>query len=210
MLFDDPATLQPSDVLCWVEICKSGLLHEEQESYRVLGAGEVPRSWLVTALGVGASSRDIADYFAASKQELELAAILALTAAAEARIRQDAELRMLPKYQDWLAKRLRVLRASVHMAWTVPLYDEGIIEAWKSYVNSLTDMAIADRARLLTAIGRFRNLLSVRHWVAHGRYWQLSWASDLWSAALAAAVIESLYYALQRAAAHCDLMAFAE
>jgi hypothetical protein len=166
MLFDEPASLEPGDVLNWFDLCSAGLAREEQEAYRLLGAEpELPQpAFVLDVLGVGASIEDIRKYFMARRQELELAAVLALTAAAEARIRLDAAVRMQENKDD-LAQRLRLLGSNARTEWRIPLYEEGIVDAWKTYIGSLTHLLRLDRARLLTAVGRFRNLLDIRHWV---------------------------------------------
>ncbi|MGO8856702.1 MAG: hypothetical protein ACLQO1_13475 [Steroidobacteraceae bacterium] len=205
MLFDDPATLDPGDVLNWFDLCSDGLAREEQEARLLGSASELP-VLLLDVLGLGASREDVAGYFTASRQELELAAVLTLTAAAEARIRLDAALRL--QNMDDLAKRLRLLRSNARTEWHIPLYEEGIVDAWKLYIRSLTDLLRVDRARLLTAIGRFKNLLNIRHWVAHGRYWQLQRGMEHYSPADAAGIVVELYDALRRVADHGSLMPF--
>jgi hypothetical protein len=73
MLFDDPASLEPGDVLDWFDLCSAGLAREEEEAYRLLGAEIEPRqpSFLPDVLGVGASREDIGKYFMACRRELE-------------------------------------------------------------------------------------------------------------------------------------------
>jgi len=144
----------------------------------------------------------------ACRQELELAAVLTLTAAAEARIRLDAVRRMETNKDD-LARRLSLLRANARMERLIPLYKDGIVDAWKTYIESLTDLLRVDRARLLTSIGRFKNLLAIRHWVAHGRYWELQRGIEQFPPTDAADMISDLYNALRKAANHRSLMSFA-
>ncbi len=210
MLFDDPASLNPEEVLRWLEVCSLSLMHEEQQTYELLRtrADLSDSSWLLEAAGVGASKTEVQRYFEACQQELDLAAVLTLTAAAEARIRLDAERRGQTNAGE-LAQRLRVLRAGVQSAWQVPFYDGGILEAWKRYIGSLAHISAIERARLLSAIGRLNRLLNVRHWVAHGRYWALQWRMGPRQATAAAEIVEELYEALRRAADHGDLMEFA-
>ncbi len=40
MLFDEPTSLEPGDVLEWFEMCSAGLAREEQEAYRLLAEPE--------------------------------------------------------------------------------------------------------------------------------------------------------------------------
>ena len=207
MLFDDPSSLEPDDVLNWLTLCFAGLDREEQEAYRLLSASIDLPPFLLDYLGIGASREDIREYFMACRQELELTAVLTLTAAAEARIRLDAASRM-EKSKDDLAKRFCVLRSSARTLWSIPLYEDGIVDAWKTYIGSLTDLLALERARLLTAVGRFKNLLSIRHWVAHGRYWQLQRGIEHYPPADAAEIVCELFDALRIAADQRSLMSF--
>lgn len=209
MLFAAPASLEPGDVLNWFDLCNVGLAREEQEAFRLLGAGIEPPlpSPLFDVLGIGASRTDIRNHFTACRQELELVTLLTLTAAAEARIRLDA-LQRRATAKDELARRLGVLSANVRAEWQIPLYDDGIIAAWKTYIGSLPDLVNLDRARLLSAIGRFKNLLDVRHWVAHGRYWQIQRGIEHYPPTTVADIVSDLYDALRSAANHRSLMAF--
>jgi hypothetical protein len=210
MLFDDPASLEPDDVLAWFNLCSAGLAREEKEAHRLLGAeiDAAQLTQLFSAFGIGASGEEIGEYFMACRRELELSAVFTLTASAEARIRLDAGLRIEANKDD-LAQRLSRLRSAVRTDWRIPLYEEGIVEAWKTYIGSLSDLQKLDRARLLTAIGRFRNLLDLRHWVAHGRYWELQRGVEKFPPVDAADMVSELYEALRRAADHRSLMAFA-
>lgn len=209
MLFDNPAALEPEDVVNWFDLCRTGLAREEQEAYQLLvgRAESIQPSLLFDALGIGASKDEVAEYFIACRRELELSAVLTLTAAAEARIRLDAALRM-QRDKDDLARRLNLLRSNARTEWRIPLYQDGIVDAWKTYIGSLQDLLTVDRARLLTAIGRFRNLLEIRHWVAHGRYWAIRRGIEHYPPSDAAAIINELFDALRRAADHRGLMTF--
>jgi hypothetical protein len=208
MLFDDPASLEPEEVVYWFEVCGAALAHEEQETYRLLGTEAELSPALVGALGVGASSEEIAAYFTGCREELELSAVLALTASAEARLRLDAALRM-QRGQDALGKRLQVMQANARAGWMIPLYADGIVDAWKAYIASIANLVKNDRARMLTSIGRFKNLLDIRHWVAHGRYWELKWGITQFSPDVAADIVSELYTALRTAAGLEGLMSFA-
>jgi hypothetical protein len=209
MLFDDPATLEPDKVVDWFDLCSAGLAREEQEVYRLLGTEPelAQPPFLLEVLRVGTSREEIREYFMACRLELELAAVLTLTAAAEARIRLDAAVRARHNKGD-LAQRLSVLRSNARTEWRIPLYEDGIVDAWKRYIGSLTDLLRVDRARLLTAIGRFKNLLDIRHWVAHGRYWELRRGIEHYSLSDAADIVSEFYDALRRAADHRNLMSF--
>jgi hypothetical protein len=208
MLFDAPASLEPIDVLNWLDVCNAGLDCEERDAHQLLQKDLELPSHLVDALGVAASRKDLDEYFVASRRELELSAVFTLIAAAEARVRQDAALRMKANGDD-LANRLRLLLSNANMEWTIPLYEGGILDEWKRYIGSLTDLLRLDQARLLSAIGRFKNLLNIRHWVAHGRYWELKWNIEHFSPSGAAEIIAELYESLRKVAEHGSLISFA-
>jgi len=208
MLFDDAASLAPEAVVQWFELCAAALVTEEQEAYRQLGLRTQLSSIVTDILGVGASREDIADYFADCREELELSAVLVLTASAEARLRGDAAQR-IEKSQDALGKRFKVLRANARTEWMIPLYDDGIVDAWKAFIASITNLVTPDKARLLTSIGRFKNLLDIRHWVAHGRYWKLQRGVEHFPPDVAADIVHELYAALRMAAGLEGLMSFA-
>lgn len=205
MLFTPVSLLEPDIVLTWFDVCCEGLRRQEDEASRCLSARlEFPQP-LLTVFPVGASQDAVADYFQSSKEELALAAIFTLIAAAEARIRDDAALRK--GGTDVLAQRLKFLLTSVSTEWKVPLYEGGIIGAWKAYIQTLTDLG-PERARILSAIGRFKNLLNIRHWVAHGRNWNPVWDIEQYSPARTAEIIADFFNMLRQVASHRGLMEF--
>jgi hypothetical protein len=207
MLFNDPASLDPETVLDWLNLCHASLDLEEQTTYELLLADRDPPQALIDSLEIGASKEDISQYFASCRQEMELAAVLTLVASAEARIRLDTASR-IKKSGDALAKRLSLLKARAPTEWAIPLYEGGIIEAWKTYIRTLTTPVRLDQERLLSAIGRFKNLLDIRHWVAHGRYWEPRWGTEQFPADGAAKIVSEMYAAFRQVANHGDLLAF--
>jgi hypothetical protein len=208
MLFDSPAGLAPESVLNWLYLCSAGIGREQDEAIRQLGAGLPLPAALSDELGLGASPVEIADHFDACRRELELAALLTIVAAVEARVRMDA-LSRIDRHGDDLAKRLKVLRDNARIDWSIALYDDGIIEAWKTYVGTLTVVPDTDRARLLGAIGRFKNLLAIRHWVAHGRYWKLQRGVEHFRPNDVADIVTDLFDAFRKIAVFGGLTVFA-
>ena len=140
---------------------------------------------------------------------MDLSAILTLIAGAEARIRLDARQRM--KGSGPLAMKLAFLSGNARSEWGIPLYENGIMDAWKDQVSllSLSGLPQADRDRFLTNIGRFKEVLTVRHWVAHGRYWELKRNIGSYPPATVARMVTSLYVALRDVASYGGLAAFA-
>ena len=208
MLFDSPAVLAPESVLNWLALCVAGLAREEQEAYRLHNAALPLPHALNEELGVGASQADIVKHFIACRLELELTAVLTMTAAAEAKIRLDAISR-IENGTDNFAKRLKFLRSRVQLPWAIPLYEDGIVDAWKTFIGSLADIPDRERAQCLNAVGCYRNLLNIRHWVAHGRYWRPKWGAERFVPADVAETIRDLYDTLRQVAIHGDVMSFA-
>jgi hypothetical protein len=101
MLFDEPATLEPDDILAWYELCSEGLERERQDTHRRLSLREEMPSHLSDILPIGATQSEIDDYFSSCQEELDLSAVLTLAASAEARIRLDAALRRKTCTPNW-------------------------------------------------------------------------------------------------------------
>ncbi len=206
MLFDDPAALQPDDVLAWHELCSAGLQAERLETHRRLRVQAELPSYLNEILR-GAAQAEVDEYFTSCQRELDLSAVLTLAASAEARLRRDATGRRGPHGDD-LSKRLAVLRSNVSTDWRVPLYDNGIMEAWKSYLQSTPGVPDTERDQLVRTIGRFKTILDLRHWVAHGRYWKFTREITSYPPILVARQIDSLYDALRKIADYGKITAF--
>ena len=82
------------------------------------------------------------------------------------------------------------------------------MDAWKDYTATLAAIPPQDQARILTCIGKFKDVLRVRHWVAHGRYWELPGGIKRYPPVNVAKAVTSLYKALGEAAICGGLMAF--
>lgn len=207
MLFDQPETLEPDDILDWHALCTAGLRRERLDAHTCLESSAPLPSYLANAL-VGATNTEIDRYFKSCQQELDLSAVLTLIAGAEARIRLDAQRRTHPS-ANTLAGRLTFLQSQAVRVWGVPLYKGGILDAWKNHVGTLTNLSPRERSRILTAIGGLKDVLRVRHWVAHGRYWQLNRNIESYPPTTVAQTATSLYAALREVANYSGLMAFA-
>ncbi len=103
----------------------------------------------------GLTPDELDDVLRRARQELDDQVVLALVASAEATIRTDFDERLLRKTKCALRPRFKELRD--RHADRVPLDD--VLEACK------------DEAASTDRIGRFRQLVQRRHWLAHGRYW---------------------------------------
>lgn len=212
MLFDFPATLQQDTVLDWHALCSEGIAERRFFALKLLRTGQSPPDYLADALN-GATELEVNEYFEDCQAELDLSTAFTLIAAAEARIRLDAQKRIdlagtaKAANNNPLTKRLGVLFSQANRPWSVSFYDQGILEAWKSYVATLT-ISQQDRDKLLGGIGGMKSALPLRHWVAHGRYWEPT--RDLISSAPSqvARTIDRLYFCLRDIAARGNALEF--
>lgn len=145
-------------------------------------------------------------HFDSCQEELDLSAILTMIAGAEARIRGDAELRA-HQFKDPLAGRLYVLFTQTKTAWTIPFYEGGLLEAWKQFIHQ-ANLSSADRDQTLSAIGGLKEILPIRHWVAHGRYWNLKRDIKSFPPVSVATRLGKLYDALRFTTTNTGIMAF--
>jgi hypothetical protein len=204
-LFDDPQNLSTKAVLDWYDLLTSGLAHEQTNARAILRSGSSPPSYLRDTL-IGATPDDVDEYFESCQLELDLCADLLLIAWAEARVRTDAEKRRL--HSDVLGKRLSLLYQNKETLWGVPLYEGGILEAWKQHINNSAQIPSSDKSRMLSRIGAFKNALILRHWVAHGRSWNLTRALSDFEAVTLARTVEDLYATLQAVTTYDSLLGF--
>ncbi len=207
MLFDQPETLGPDAVINWHSLCTLSLDQELRRVRANMLNGLDVEPYLRDALPVGSGPQDADAYFEACKQEIDLAAVITLVAAAEARLRLDVKQRC--KSSGDLAARLLLLTNSASQEYQVALYENGIMDAWKDCVGSLSSVSQRDRDRLLTGIGGFKSLLPVRHWVAHGRYWKLPGGVKRYPPLVVANTVNKLYDALRETTRLSGLMRFA-
>lgn len=119
MLFDDPATLVPDQILEWSGFCSYGLNQTRALCREALPKGIVPPQVSGGSL-MGLSASEIDEYFEYCQLELDLFTILALVASSEARIRMDAEVRQKTQGNQ-LSTRLSILFGTRKDFWKVPL-----------------------------------------------------------------------------------------
>lgn len=107
-----------------------------------------------------------------------------------------------------LSGRLSILFNKADQLWKVPLYEDGILNEWKWYIQNSSNISSSDRKRMIENIGEFKQLLSIRHWVAHGRYWTLKRNIKSYPPSSVAKAIEDLHQALADAVRHGNLGPF--
>ncbi|MDM8561249.1 hypothetical protein [Candidatus Parabeggiatoa sp. HSG14] len=100
---------------------------------------------------------EILEHFAEQQEELEKLVSLDFVASVEASLRIDYLTRVYNKKKDKISRNFRDLYQNKGLEARL---SEDILEIW---VNS--DIACKP------AVGDFRGLLRLRHWLAHGRYW---------------------------------------
>jgi hypothetical protein len=208
MLFDDPAKLAPDEIREWFGFCSYGLNQTRRLCRDALPKGVVPPGISTDSL-VELTPSEIDAYFDSCQRELDLFTILALIASIEAKIRMDAKKRYRTKGNK-LSGRLLILfkeKKTKHL-WKVPLYESGILEAWKWYIQIGLRISSSEKDRLIGKIGKFKELLRIRHWVAHGRYWPLQLNIKKYPPQLVCEAIEDLHGALENTALHGKLAAF--
>jgi hypothetical protein len=203
LLFADPASLTPDAVLDWHELLSAGL-SQERSRIKTLGIGAILPSYLAPSL-TGATVAEVDTYFKDCQTELDFSSSLVLIAAAEARIRHDAEKRQRDLTTS-LGHRLSLIFSQYTSSWQVPLFQNGIMEEWKTHINS--SFARVESAPLLGAIGDFKVALQFRHWIAHGRYWTLKRSLSDFEPQTVANVINNLYATISSAAVRTGLIAF--
>jgi hypothetical protein len=168
VLFTDPIRTHASQIKQWHGACEVSLNTELGITTRAVIQSHPVKPEIATAVGDGSSLKEIDAYFQSSKREIELAAIFTIIANMEARIRIDAMTRQQNLAANGiLGGRLKIIHAKAKKPWQVPLYENGILDAWKLAARSLGDHDVA------AAVGRLSELLKFRHWTAHGRYWLL-------------------------------------
>jgi hypothetical protein len=207
VLFDDSQSLDDAVVLGWFATCREGLAQHEETTVQSLSRGVSIQQEIADILDAGATIGDVRQYFKSCRSELELSVLLILTAAAEARVRLDAKTRTQGTGGQ-LETRLKALYTGATSDWKVALYGQGILEEWKNFINTTTLLSPAEKADLRDAIGSFKNLLDVRHWVAHGRYWTLKRAIAKYTPAKVAEIVTNLFDALSEVTSKAGLSPF--
>lgn len=151
------------DCVSWFETCRDALAREHQVIRQAAGTGaQVPERYLNLTVD------ELDDLIQHDQEELVLATIVTIVASTEARLRVDAA-RRKNIAGDHVGVRLTRLIASAREEWMVPYRDEGLLDAWR---DGLRDLRGTESE--INAIGHFKPLINIRHWIAHGRYFSVS------------------------------------
>lgn len=152
-----PSPQSIDDIRDWYEgIVESLVLHRAfvHAALRSGGTAE-PRF-------VGMSAGDVDAFFIAQRQNLDQLTIINLVASAEAELRKDYKKRVESNFKDALSKAYVYFHRSLGSTQRArpPFDGGGVLEHLKQ------SGTVA--AHLVT---NFRDVLRLRHWIAHGRYW---------------------------------------
>jgi len=115
------------------------------------------------------------------REELDEQTVMMMVASCEATLRIDFDGRLRDKTKDRVRRRFKELRSQYEERVQL----DQILDAWREETGEVE------------RIGRLRQLVKRRHWLAHGRYWRdKSGVSP--DPRLAGLVIDDLLQALQR------------
>jgi hypothetical protein len=151
---------EPSLVLGWFEFQLTLITAHRGDVLQTLatGSGTLRLAGSEAAL-LGSTRKEIEDFFDAQRAELEFLAMSELLATTEAVLRLDFRHRVKKRKKDSLSRRYLELQKQIKVAGgRVPIgLSEDILEALSGEGVKVSD---------------FRGALKLRHWLAHGRYWQ--------------------------------------
>jgi len=144
------------DIRDWYEGVVESLVHHRAAVHNALRIGGMTEPRFV-----GMAAGDIDAFFVAQRNNLDQLAIMNLVASAEASLLMDFKRRVEGNFKDRLSKAYAMHHRTLPLGQKVrPPLDHGILEQLKA-------------AGVVPAhfVSRFRDVLRLRHWIAHGRYW---------------------------------------
>jgi hypothetical protein len=152
-----PSSQRPSlsRVWEWYEFQRSLIREEKSRLFGALARGESPSE----SRYLGKEREELDAEFAFQAAELGALSTLGILACTEAALQVDFKERVSAKRKDGLSRRFR--RASKKRGSRIRL-EEDILDVWRE--NSDT--------RIKRAVQGFKGALNLRHWLAHGRYWE--------------------------------------
>jgi len=109
----------------------------------------------------GMTADEVGQFFERHRNELDLVAMLDLLAAAEAAVRLDYRARVRQRLKDPVSRRLRDVEKRLRRRHRREAgLEEDILNTWMQC-----------RPRINRPASDFKGVLKLRHWLAHGRYW---------------------------------------
>jgi hypothetical protein len=106
---------------------------------------------------LGMTPEEVTVHFEDARRELDAAASLLVLAEAEAVLRVDYLSRVRRKGKDAVSRAYRELHKEKEARVSL---DQDLLATW-----------VAHHGECKAAVSEFRAVLSLRHWLAHGRYW---------------------------------------
>ena len=112
---------------------------------------------------LGLAREEVEAFFQRQREELGFLAMLGLLAAAEAALRCDFQDRVEHRLKDSASRSFRDIYKKLRddRQQNKVRLEEHILETWRTCEPSTR-----------SAIGDFRGVLRLRHWLAHGRWWE--------------------------------------
>jgi len=111
---------------------------------------------------IGMTRDDVDDFFGLHRNELDFVTMLDLMSAAEAAIQIDYRDRVSNRYRDAVSRCFRNINKRL----------SGTTKAGRPDLeNDLLDVWTANCPKTKAPAREFKGALKLRHWLAHGRYW---------------------------------------
>jgi hypothetical protein len=143
----------------WYEATAESILAHRGAILEALRLGHI-----VSVRFFGLTAEEIDRKFAQQREELDNLSILNLMTSAEATVRDDYHERVKNRYRDRLSQAYRTYHRNLSaFQKRHPPLDDGILEVLRT-----TELVAAHY------IGDFRDMLRLRQWLAHGRWWILN------------------------------------
>lgn len=160
--------LEPESIFNWFKLCDVALDEQRTKCLNDLRSGKHAGTAMIHPDLQGATADEAESFFNSALRELELSSVLWLVTACEGRLRVDLQKRS--NDSDMLATRLSTIKSLQAQAYLIPLVDGGIFDAWKDFIRHQITQPLQDQA--VQAMGSVKPFIQLRHWLAHGRYWQ--------------------------------------
>ncbi len=155
LLSDEKQSLP--EVWGWYEFQRA-LVGEEKSPVLAAMPGELNLS---LSRYVGKTPEELEDDFAYQIAELGWLTMLGMLACTEAALRVDFIERVSNKKKDDTSRQFQ--KICKQQGIKKIRLEEDILDTWKDF---------GSRARTKSAVGEFKGVLRLRHWLAHGRYWR--------------------------------------
>lgn len=169
MLFHVPSDHSTTLVRDWNALCFSAIEKEHYEACDRLAKG-APIQTFLERYASKRSTKKLREHFDASCAEIDLSSILYIVAGTEARVRGDASDRVRREH-DPLSRSLAKFCDRLDAPRQIP-FREGILQAWKTYARGQLRPG-PEVNSCVNAIGGFTEAWDIRHWIAHGRNWDV-------------------------------------